>query len=95
MPRVKKHQRSLKDVRYVRGPMTPTFRAGAISALRRIVKNHQYETIDGVEVDAQTANAILTVHDNLSPDNQRKMAGMTITQMQRVAYQILKKQGAT
>ena len=39
-----------------------------IGKLRRIVKLHQHETIDGYLVDAITANVILTVYDALNKE---------------------------
>ena len=60
-----------------------------IVVLKQIVKDHQYQKIDGMVVDATTANAILQVYDNLSPKNQKKYAKMSLKKMSDLAWTIL------
>ena len=42
-----------------------------IDVLRRILKEHQYEKIDGMIVDLTTANMLIKVHDALKPASQK------------------------
>ena len=47
-----------------------------IQKLRQIVREHQYQKIDGSIIDATSAHAMLLVYDNLSPVNREKFSGM-------------------
>jgi len=43
-----------------------------LNALKRIKKNHQYEKIDGMIVDGQTANVVLSTDNALSGERKKK-----------------------
>ena len=60
-----------------------------IAAIRRIVKQSQYEKIDGCMIDLFTASAICKVFDALSTDNQIKFASMPAPKMGIVALKLL------
>ena len=62
-----------------------------IEQIRRIVEQHQYEEVDGVLVDAQTAQAIVAVYDALKPENQVKFAAMDVTRAGLVAWKLVSK----
>lgn len=61
-----------------------------IEQLREIVKNHQYQKIDGVIVDVMTASAILTVYDSINETNKEKYSKLPITKMADVAWKLIK-----
>lgn len=67
-----------------------TAKDSKIDALRNIVKNKSMAEVDGVEVDMQTANAIVTVCDALSKDKQKDYAKRSINQMANIAWKLLK-----
>jgi len=60
-----------------------------IELLREVVRGHARK-IDGVLVDATTANAILTVHSALKPATRGKLAAMRIDRMAQVAWRLLR-----
>lgn len=65
----------------------PAFKKlSTIEKCRWIKENHSARTIDGVLVDATTANAIMTVYDALNDQNKEKMASLSITKMAKVAW---------
>jgi len=61
-----------------------------IETLRRILKEHQYEKIDGVIVDATTANAIITVYDALNSKFKKRFENEKIKQMASIAWSLMK-----
>ena len=64
--------------------------AHILEICRAIVKRHAAQMIDGVIVDAQTANAIVSVHDSLNAVNQAKYAGMkSVVRMGEVAWELV------
>lgn len=61
-----------------------------IDKFRQIVREHAMMKVDGVRVDAQSANAVITVYDSLRPDNQRKFAKFPVLKMCKIAWLLLK-----
>jgi hypothetical protein len=61
-----------------------------IEQLRDIVKNHQYQKIEGVIIDVMTASAILQVYDNVNETNKEKYSRLPITRMAEIAWQFVK-----
>ncbi len=61
-----------------------------LDALRKIVTNCQYAKIDGVTVDLFSASAMVKVHDALNETNRAKFLGLPISQMARMAFQLIK-----
>jgi len=61
-----------------------------ISAIRRILERKQYEKVDGSMIDLMTAQAIVTVHDALSVENQAKFVGMPAGRMATIAWKLVK-----
>lgn len=61
--------------------------------LRRIIENYQYEKIDGVIVDAMTADAIITIYDAVNETNKAKFIALPIEKMAKVAWQLVNKIG--
>ena len=55
-----------KEIESEAGPKIARAGEPRIDALRRILTKHQYEKIDGYQVDAQTANMLVTVYDSLA-----------------------------
>ena len=62
-----------------------------IDALRWVLEHHQCALVEGVAVDVQSANAIVTVYDNLSEKNKPKFLAMPIGKMGDVAWQVIAK----
>lgn len=72
---------------------TPKLKRGAsvLEACRYVREHHQATRHRGVFIDAQTANAIVTVHDALNPENQAKFAGIDdVKRMATVAWKLVK-----
>ena len=71
--------------------MTKKRKASKITILRRIVRNHSFERIQGKSVDVQTANMLIKVYDNLKPKNQALFAAMDIKTMVGMGWEVLKR----
>ena len=71
------------------GKISKTFEAD-IKDIGQIVKKRQYKKIDGVTVDMQTANAIMTVYKALSQSNKKKFVKLPIKKMADVAWKLVK-----
>lgn len=63
-----------------------------IDKMRKIVSEHQHAKIEGVIVDASTAQAILLVYDSLKPENQAKFASLDVRVMGNVAWKLINKE---
>jgi hypothetical protein len=61
-----------------------------IDTIRQIVREHQAQEIDGVLVDATTANCIVNVHDALNDENKAKLEAMSIVRMAEVCWELVK-----
>ena len=61
-----------------------------ISALRDIVKHKQHAKVNGQRVDLYTASAIITVYDNLSAENQKRLAALPIPRMAAICFKLIK-----
>ena len=61
-----------------------------IQTLRTSVHEHQATEIDGVLVDATTANCITKVYDALNEDNRAKLASMPIVKMANICWELVK-----
>ena len=59
--------------------------------MKRIVENRQYEKINDVAVDMQTANMIMTIYNNLSEKNKEKFSKLSLSQMVSIGWKIIKK----
>jgi len=57
--------------------------------LMSIVKRKQYQKIDGVLVDVQTANVILKVWDALNSSNRKKFEKLSIKKMANVSWKLV------
>lgn len=66
-----------------------------ISRLRKAVKEHQYfkfkEKGHRDTMDAYTASAIMQIYDALSPENKKRLASMSYTNMSASAWKLLAK----
>ncbi len=60
-----------------------------IDMLREAKAGHTRK-VDGVIVDATTAHAILTVYDAATPKTQAKIAGLPLTVMVSLAWNVLR-----
>jgi hypothetical protein len=59
-----------------------------IELMRAIVRDHQAEEIDGMLVDATTANLCIKIHDALSEINRAKFAAMPLARMVDVVWKL-------
>lgn len=60
-----------------------------LEAARRVVQNHQHETVDGMLLDAFTASALVQVYDALKPENKAKFDSMPLEQAASVAMRLI------
>ena len=65
-----------------------------IETMKRIVRERQYEEINGVIVDMQTANMITTIYDKLNKKNKKKFSKLNLFTMVNVGWKIIKKSEA-
>ena len=82
----RKREQIKREARNVPGKV----KLSMIDTLRCIVRDHQAEEIDGVLVDATTANCIINVHDALNDTNRAKLSAMPIVRMARVCWKLVK-----
>lgn len=64
--------------------------------LKQIVREHQYQKINGMIVDATSANAVLQVRNALKPVNRKKYDWIINTNIAKavdIAWALLAKQG--
>lgn len=64
-----------------------------IKTMKRIVENRQYEEIDGIAVDMQTANMIYTIYSKINKKNKKKFAKLSLNKMVAIGWKIIKKAG--
>lgn len=64
----------------------PVWTGDRLAGLRRIVERHQAYEIEGHLVDVQTANAMLLVHDALSPENKATFGSVSIPRFADFAW---------
>lgn len=57
-----------------------------IKKVREVIKNHQAQEIDGMLLDAQTAQIIDKVYRELSPETQVKANKMELSQVARICW---------
>lgn len=62
-----------------------------IDKFRAIVSRHAMQSIDGTLIDVQSANAVITVYDNISPEHQQKFIAMPAYRMATVAWKVVGK----
>ena len=69
-----------------------------IQKMRKIVKAHKNYNMDvkpiklnGVKVDVQTANMIVTVYDSLSAKNKKTFSKMTYPEMSGIGWELIKR----
>lgn len=61
-----------------------------IAACRRIIERRQYEVIERSLIDLQTAHAIITVYDALSPENREIFAAKPVYTMGVIAWHLVR-----
>lgn len=59
--------------------------------IREIMKTHQARKVDGVLVDAFTAQAIVQVYDKLNDKNKEKLANMKAPKMADFVWKLISK----
>jgi hypothetical protein len=60
-----------------------------IDQLNQIVSNFSMGEVEGVEVDVQTANAIVTVYNALGDANKERFINSPIEKMASIAWQLV------
>lgn len=61
-----------------------------IDKVREIIENQQYAKINGVMVDYTTANAIITVYNQLNERDKIEFAKLPIKKMAMTAWQMVR-----
>ena len=61
-----------------------------VEACRSIIKNGQYEKINGVMVDLFSASAIVKIYDALSDANKAKFETLPLGKMADISFKMLK-----
>lgn len=62
-----------------------------IAKLRKIVEEHQHDTIEGYVMDAFSASAYLKVHDNLTEANQDNLNGRKLNSAMSVVWTVIER----
>lgn len=63
-----------------------------IELCREIVRDFSMKTIDGVIMDVQTANAIVTVYDNIDDSRKQKLINSNnVAKIGEIAWKVLAK----
>ncbi len=58
-------------------------------AVRGIVREHTAREVEGVLVDVQTANAIVTLYDALNAENQEYLESLSMERMGVIAWRLV------
>ena len=62
-----------------------------IEKIRAIVEKHQAARVEGLYVDAFTAQMLVAVHDALNEENRAKFAALPLRKMVAVGWKLVKK----
>ena len=62
------------------------FKKNLIEKCRNIVKERQYEVINDITVDMQTANCIITIYDAVNSKNKKKLKKLNIHVLANVCW---------
>jgi len=57
--------------------------------MKRIVENRQYEMINDVAVDMQTANMIMTIYNAINKKNKKKFSKLSLNKMVVIGWKII------
>ena len=60
-----------------------------INQFKEIVRTHSAKEIEGVLVDVQTANAIVTVYEALGAENKKKFINSSVHKMAHTAWKLI------
>lgn len=60
-----------------------------ITALRKAVANFSMVKWDGIAIDIQSANAVVTVYDALNDASKAKLAAMPVDRMALIAWKLI------
>ena len=63
----------------------------SIEEVRGIVKKHQHAKVSGIDIDAVTANMLVTIHDHLGEENKKKFLHLELPVAIGIGWKILKK----
>lgn len=58
-------------------------------AVRGIVREHTAREVEGVLVDVQTANAIVTLYDAINAENQEYLESLSMERMGVIAWRLV------
>ena len=62
------------------------FKKNLIKKCTNIVKNRQYEEINGSIVDMQTANCIITIYNAVNSKNKKKLRKLNISKLANISW---------
>ncbi len=60
-----------------------------IDVAKRVVDNHQFEEIDNIILDAQTAGMLVAVHDTLSPETRNKFVSLSLPEAVEIGWKLV------
>jgi len=60
-----------------------------IETFRQIVREKQYQEIDGVTIDMQTANLVCNVYDKLNEKNREKLMNLPFHVIGRLCWDLV------
>lgn len=68
--------------------------AWSIDQVRQILDAKQYGKVDGMQLDTFSASALVQIYDALSPENQAKLAAMSLDRAMNVVWKLMNKTGS-
>ena len=77
--------------RYIRSVRKPDPALSTIDKVRKVAEEHQCNRVNGVLLDAFTANVIVQVYDALNERNKARFAVLPIRRMAEVALSLATK----
>lgn len=63
--------------------------AEKLNMFEEVLNNHSYQEVDGILVDVQSANAVLTVYEALGEANKEKFINEPIHRMMDIAWKLV------
>jgi len=67
----------------------PTEETVKIETFRQIVREKQYQELDGVAIDMQTANLVCNVYDRLSEKNREKLMELPFHVIGKICWRLI------
>jgi len=65
-----------------------------IDDARKVLREKQYATVDGILLDATSANALVQAYDGLNPENRAKLESMSLDRAMSIVWKLFSKTGS-